>query len=208
MSRILPTIFLLFIVSSTTNAISQDTRVEDVYGCDGEILFENLYYGKGINLKQFDGKTALHMAVILRSSENVRFILEKGGLIEEVDDEGRTPLSHAIESENAEVVKILTENGADIHSKYRYGRTMLFYVYKDVEVARVLVESGADINALDEFGKSPLWYAIERARSENGNKDLISYLRDNGARAISLTKRTQPYPDWVKGSRRSCIILR
>ena len=208
MYRIVTTVFLLFIVGSATNAVSQDTRVEKVYGCDGEILFENLYYGKSINLKQFDGKTALHMAVILRSSENVRFILENGGLIEEVDDEGRTPLIHAIESENAPVVKILIENGADIHSKYRYGRTMLFYVYKDVEVARLLVESGADINALDEFGKSPLWYAIERASSENSNKDLISYLRDNGARAISLTNRTRPYPDWIKGSLKSCIMLR
>lgn len=190
MDCILTTIFLLFIVGSATNAMLQDTRVETVYGCDGEILFENLYYGESINLKQFDGKTALHMAVFYRSRDNVRFIFENGGLIEEADDEGRTPPSRAIESENAAIVKILIENGADVHSTYRYGRTMLFYVYKDVEVARLLVESGADINALDEFGKSPLWYAMERASSENGNNDLISYLRDNGALAISLTNRT------------------
>lgn len=208
MQRIVTTIFLLFVVSSATKAISQDIAVDDVYGCDGEIMFENLYFGKSINLKQFDGRTPLHMAVIYRSTDNVRFILENGGLIEETDDEGRTPLSHAIESENAAVVRILIQNGADIHSKYRYGRTMLFYVYKDVEVARLLVESGADINALDEFGKSPLWYAMERARSENSNKDLIRYLRDNGALEVSLTNRTQPYPDWIKGSFKTCISLR
>ncbi|NXN14299.1 RN5A ribonuclease, partial [Indicator maculatus] len=70
---------------------------------------------QGANVKSKDecGKSALILAVEMRSADLVETLLKKGGIdIDDADEEGNTALMVAVEKNDYEIVKLLCEKGA------------------------------------------------------------------------------------------------
>ena len=208
MTRVALSFVFMFLQSSFFQASFSDSSTLDVYGCNGDVMFENLLKGKSIHLKQHDGKTALHRAAISGNDEIIAIIIDVGGIVDEVDNKGLTPLIYAIGTGLADPVIVLVENGADINKRFEHGRTALFYVYSKAEVAQVLIEAGADVNAVDNFGKSPLWYARKRSETEDNIFELIKLLENFGAKALSFSDGIVSFSSAERERVQYCILLR
>ena len=200
--------FLSFLIlGASMQANSSESRVDDVFGCNGDIMFENLMNGKSIHLKQHDGKTALHMAAFYGNTELIEVVINVGGNVDELDDSGLTPLVYAIGTGQVDPVRFLISRGADINKRIQNERTALFYVYANADVAQLLIEAGADVNALDKFGKSPLWYALERSKSESNISELIQLLKKFGAKAVSKNSDLVTFTELQRESTVICMVF-
>ena len=125
--------------------------------------------GADVNAEDFDGNKILHN---LASSSNeepngevLKYLLENGAGIDEINEEGATPLQVAIASiGNFHIAIQLIENGANVNVIDKFGRTALHNVLKRSEycgsitliLIRALIKKGADINAKSHTGWTPL----------------------------------------------------
>lgn len=127
-----------------------------------------LTYGANVNLRDFHGSTALHMACPGRP-RIFQLLIDHGADPEARDYNGTSPLLAQCGRDPLNVpptedtVRLLLESGADIHSRDNDGETALF---KAVErgyrrIIQVLMGYGIDINAQDEYGRSVLFIGIE-----------------------------------------------
>ena len=110
--------------------------------------------------------------------EIVKYLLEKGGNINDKDDKGRTALIYASMSVDLETVKYLIEKGADVNAKDNNGSTALMDASSGgcLEIIKYLIEKGADVNAKDNNGSTALIYA-----SRKGHLETVEYLLEKGA---------------------------
>jgi ankyrin repeat protein len=134
---------------------------------------------KGINEKNKDGETVLHLAVQYENIEKIKELIEKGADINIGDNKGRKVLHYAALFGKTKTVKVLIEKGANINAtdNSRYVPLHLACLKGAIGVARVLVKAGADINALDKFGHSPLYHAKNK-------KELVKLLEKSGGKFI------------------------
>lgn len=70
-----------------------------------EFLFSK--HSETINLKDYDGLTALHWAVKSNQLDIVKFLLKKGARIDITDNKGKTPLDFALKLNDAEMTNTL-----------------------------------------------------------------------------------------------------
>ena len=110
--------------------------------------------------------------------EIVKYLLEKGGNINDKDDKCRTALIYASMSVDLETVKYLIEKGADVNAKDNNGSTALMDASSGgcLEIIKYLIENGADINDKDNDGSTALIYA-----SRKGHLETVEYLLEKGA---------------------------
>ena len=83
------------------------------------------------------------------------------------------------------IIKILISNGADVNLVSREGNTPLHILVNDlgnVQIAEILLKNGADINAKNSDGKTPLQLALENMNKYESYKDIVDFLRANGAK--------------------------
>jgi hypothetical protein len=84
--------------------------------------------GADLNLKDRDGRTALHAALTTRESSGYASELVRNGAdVNAQDKHGRTPLFYAVSINDREQVKELLESGADPRVRDERGRTALWY---------------------------------------------------------------------------------
>ena len=90
----------------------------------------------------------LHRAVERGDIEIGRYLLGKGALVNEKEDEGWTPLHWAVNLGEFEWTKFLINAGAEIDAVNDEGHTPIFdaVMRDDDEVVRYLIEKGANIN--------------------------------------------------------------
>jgi ankyrin repeat protein len=92
--------------------------------------------------------TPLHVAAKVAaeygSVEIVRVLLEFGGNVGAVDDEGKTPLHFAAELGSFEVVRVLLEHGANVGAEDKEGRTpfQIASASRKDEIMKLLSEQG------------------------------------------------------------------
>ena len=92
------------------------------------------------------------------------------------------PLISAAWAGQNDAVELLLNNGADVNAVDGFGRTALWYVALGghADTARLLISRGANVNAPKgnySRGTTPLEKAIE-----DGEKDVVEVLLENGAR--------------------------
>jgi len=120
----------------------------------------------------------LHAAVDLEKLKVVKFLLEHGHDVNQI--EGRnTPLKSAVYKENKALVTLLLEHGALVNStKHNIERRVVvrMFRYQTTEILRRLIEYGLDVNAADYRGSTPLFYAMGM-----GRLDVMKALIDGGA---------------------------
>ncbi|KAJ2995644.1 hypothetical protein NUW58_g1220 [Xylaria curta] len=98
-----------------------------------EIVKKLLCHGINPNIKNKDGQTALHQAIILKQAEAALVLAfpEKYNdllhplLVDTPDEHGYTPLTSAAEHGMVEVVRALTKAGANIDARTEDGRSVL-----------------------------------------------------------------------------------
>lgn len=141
--------------------------------------------GADVNVRDWDGDTALHNAVMVCRVDCIKLLIKLGADMELKDDikpndykdpwkEGYTPLFLALVNSSLKSLKCLIEHGADINTKNNKGITPLYYLVKcfnGVEDVRYFVENGADVT--DKNGKDQT--ALDLAR-ENGKHEVASFL--------------------------------
>jgi len=132
-----------------------------------ESEFARLLLAKGADVKvrDWDGRTALHEAVLLGGSlEVAQILIEKGADPDARDAAGETPLNLAARLRQSESVLFLLEKGADPDLADNEGLTPLHntilaiadrYVV-EIEVIEKLIEKGCDVNAKAKDGRTPL----------------------------------------------------
>ncbi|KAL4569124.1 hypothetical protein LXL04_024755 [Taraxacum kok-saghyz] len=132
-----------------------------------------------VNLKDYHGKTALHIAASLGSTKMTRILIEeKGANINARDDDGNTPLYLALTEKHDEVIELLIGKGATlmIEDEEDIGEFMCVAATTDnvAYVERLLLKCGLDVNSQDKDGRTALHVASRRAYGDM-MKLLIKY---------------------------------
>lgn len=127
--------------------------------------------GSDIDLRNKDGNTALHMAVVGGRQSILDYLIQKNPDSSIQNKNKKTALDQAIINENWDAVKSLLTIEKDINVLDSYGSTKLHsaIINEKVELIKILLEAGADKETKDKWGKS----SIELAKSL-GNQKIIS----------------------------------
>ncbi|VUC36655.1 unnamed protein product [Clonostachys rosea] len=125
-------------------------------------------FGKGrrcnINEKNLNGRTALHVAVVVCSPEAVRLLLEEGASASQRDSYGYTPLHFvAMETKN---------DGTNTDQV--------------AQIFELLLGANADVNATDFYGQTPFMFAVARNRPA-----VIRHLIDASVSPAHITTKLE-----------------
>ncbi len=130
-----------------------------------------------------DDSTPLANAAAANQEEAVKFLLEKGAVVNatmNIPDAGpMSALNASIMAKGSVgVVKLLIEKGADVNFRVKNGLTPLtLAVTKDAkDIAALLIQKGADINAVNDDGTSALSKALKNCKTSN-----VQLLLERGA---------------------------
>lgn len=66
--------------------------------------------GADVNVKDYEGKTPLHIAAKMNYPELAQILIENGAKLDSVDEKGLTPLDYAKEYNNENIIKLLTSS--------------------------------------------------------------------------------------------------
>lgn len=113
---------------------------------NGRTQIADLLIKQGAN---YDPSRLLHQAVEkgVEDRDVIRFVLTRGGDINQPDDEGVTPLAKAIRGDYRVLVKFLIAAGADVNAPNRSGELQLQLAQqmKNPDIVRLLKRNGAKI---------------------------------------------------------------
>jgi hypothetical protein len=143
---------------------------------DVEDVRELIARGAGVNEREEDKTTALHIAVENASIEKVRLLLEFGANVNARDEEKRTPLLMIGGGATRELVALLVEGGAKVNVTAEDGTTPLLAAADNspAEVVQFLIDEGAEIDVRDEDGDTPLMIAAYSDDAESVRALLIA----------------------------------
>ena len=137
-----------------------------------------------IHLKDSDGNTPLHIAVMFGHKELVRLLIDYGAYVNERNNFHLTPLHM---TRNAGIVRELIDNGAEIDAVDHKNITPLHLACRsgDIETVVLLIHHGAYVNFQDKRGLTPLHFAVDRYFTINwcspAKLEIARHLIENGA---------------------------
>ena len=181
------------------------------------IVSENV---TNFNVKNFYGRTPLHIAAEKQNSIYTQFLLKKGLNAAEKDKNGDQPLhlladniwlfndstlNDQIENIN-NIINMLLENGANINAKNALNKTPFFYLIESnvtrkedsFPIAKHFLNKGADINSTNIAGNTILIEScmdkdvkcVEFLLNNGADKSIKNYF---GKRAIDIIKGYNDY---------------
>jgi ankyrin repeat protein len=155
-----------------------------------------------INAVDEDGRAPLHEACAEGHIEIVKYLIEKGAVLNLRCDNvatgsrsvpcnyGTVPLQEAAYKGHADIVELLLKNGAEARITEREGWTLLHYIIrkiylnkpgKNFKIAKLLISYGADVNAK---AGSNMWTPLQEAmclKKEKIRNKLVELLIKHGA---------------------------
>lgn len=149
-----------------------------------DLLFDG---GADCNLLEKDGMTTFVKAV-LRSSDPtlIKYLIDKGGNIDETDNHDRTILSRLLElhkQPSLEIIKLFLEAGADVNFPDNDYMTALHHATvnhpDNPALIKLLLDHGADPNLIDNEDNTPLHHEL---LSMKPSKDVTELLLEAGTR--------------------------
>ncbi|XP_007491630.2 B-cell lymphoma 3 protein [Monodelphis domestica] len=132
----------------------------------------------GLEARNYEGLTPLHVAVNTENTETVLLLLERGADIDAVDiKSGRSPLIHAVENNSLCMVQLLLQHGANVNAQMYSGSSALHSASGRglLPLVRTLVRSGADSSLKNCHNDTPLMVAR--------NRRVIDILRGKASRS-------------------------
>nr|XP_054367533.1 B-cell lymphoma 3 protein-like [Mirounga angustirostris] len=142
-----------------------------------------------LEARNYDGLTALHVAVNMECPEAVLLLLERGADIDAVDiKSGRSPLIHAVENNSLSMVQLLLQHGANVNAQMYSGSSALHSASGRglLPLVRTLVRSGADSGLKNCHNDTPLMVARSRR--------VIDILRGKATRPAPASQ-PEPSPE-------------
>lgn len=145
---------------------------------------------QGVNARDSDGNTPLHLAAEAGNPSAVTILLEAGAEVNTPSNAGATPLHMTVRHESAEILTSLLEAGAEINAGAGgFGTPLLVAIaYRGYATRRIgetavntLLDAGADVNAADSQGTTPLLASMDPTRREGSLADLPLRLLARGA---------------------------
>eukprot|EP00116_Pleurobrachia_bachei_P006978 sb/3467240/ len=172
---------------------------------DGEMLREyfRLHSTSLHTLRDYDGRTPLHMACSTGNIAAVRLLLWNKVDINAMDRFGSTPLLEACRSKHEKVARYLVRRGGTLPTKYTPD---LYWAVWDSEYEMVtrLVECGADPGRVDYAGRSPLDIAKPAMREHI--EGLVSEGGGGGRNAVVPSPETPHSSPIIAKKRTSSTI--
>ena len=159
---------------STASAVAQGKSAsEDLLsairnGADAELV--QLVEAKGkaiVNIRGFDGSTALTLAIAKRRLSYVQFLLDNGADPETANRDGEVPMTLAARLGWLDGVNLLLAGKAKADSTNRLGETALIIAVqgRNLPLVRRLLDAGADPDKADRAsGRSARDYARQDSR--------------------------------------------
>uniref|UniRef100_A0A667I714 BCL3 transcription coactivator n=1 Tax=Lynx canadensis TaxID=61383 RepID=A0A667I714_LYNCA len=161
-----------------------------------------------LEARNYDGLTALHVAVNMECPEAVLLLLERGADIDAVDiKSGRSPLIHAVENNSLSMVQLLLQHGANVNAQMYSGSSALHSASGRglLPLVRTLVRSGADSGLKNCHNDTPLMVARSRRVSVRAGRACArAPVRADGtlecARVSVPVRAGERDSLWVRGS--------
>ena len=132
------------------------------------------------------GNTKLHLAAESGDFDEVKRLLDEGGVMEQTNSRGETPLLRGLKkrerNERGDHVDRITElfldRGCELNGQDRFGQTALIISIQNgnTKLAESLVKRGAEVRLCNNLGMTPLMMS-----SEHGFTELCTLLLDAGA---------------------------
>ena len=128
-----------------------------------------------IDIKDFDGNTALMFAVKSGKSEAVDYLLKNGATVNYTDNFGVSPLHLAVRKNAFNLVDHLFRYGADINIEDKYNQTPLFDAIQEnnAQMIRFLIDNNAYIDLQNQEGRTPLMVATFKKERQEALCELI-----------------------------------
>ncbi|EEY20999.1 ankyrin repeat and protein kinase domain-containing protein [Verticillium alfalfae VaMs.102] len=164
--------------AGTTDPPSTEQLLQAAASADAEDLRRlTQYYTTDVDIRNQDGLSALHLAILSQHDGAVEALVEANADIEATTPAGKRPLFLAIEESRTEVVRFLLAHHA-LTDADAGGRMPLHEAASrgNVHVVRLLLDYGADIQALSTDERDALFFAV---RSQN--VAVARLLLDRGA---------------------------
>ena len=155
-----------------------------------------IHEGADVNLKDHNGFTSLHSAIINyeckkgetplikatsdSGAQQIQLLLEKGANVNAFDSSGRNALYHAAKRGNNVILQLLLSRGADVNAvdlnnKKEY--SLIAAATKgDEECIKTLLQAGADVNATGSYNSTALTSA-----ANHGHDKCVKLLLEAGA---------------------------
>ncbi|KAK9744715.1 Ankyrin repeats (3 copies) [Popillia japonica] len=134
----------------------------------------NTFTQINVNVCDSEWCSPIHLAVLIENLSIVKFLVEKGALVNSCNAGRQTPLHFAAKLGNVKIVNYLLDNGANINMFDMDDRSPLslavLHEYEDV--ARILIRKGARLNNEETYGYTILYHAVLN-NMYNTTKELL-----------------------------------
>uniref|UniRef100_A0A8C4PAW7 ANKR7 protein n=1 Tax=Dromaius novaehollandiae TaxID=8790 RepID=A0A8C4PAW7_DRONO len=132
----------------------------------------------GINRRDKERRTPLHLACANGHSEVVTYLVENKYKLNPCDSSKRSPLMKAVQCKQEQCVAILLASGADPSLADANGNTALHLAARapNISLAGQLLEHNAHIEAKNKMGYTPLSLAVSEHHEE-----MVEFLLKMGA---------------------------
>lgn len=156
-------------ISSPIEVCNFDTFLEAIKIGDVAAI-ESLYFtDEHLIIKNDEGLTALHLAVIAQKEAMVRWLLLQGAVVDEASSNYQWTALHFAAQNNSElIVRNLLLAGADSSARTHEGWTPLHIAIKNenVSIMKLLILNCPDsVNYPDNKSKYPIHFAVESKNS-------------------------------------------
>ncbi|NSX83863.1 hypothetical protein GOM44_06805, partial [Wolbachia endosymbiont of Atemnus politus] len=145
-----------------------------------EIIKFVLDHNLGVNVKDINGQSPLHIAAAHGRKNIVRFFVEEMGLyVDDLDNHGKTPLHIAAQNGHKDTVEVLLKNKASTVTQDIGVLSPVYYAIGNnhVDVAMVLLEKDTNVDINEAMGG----YTPLHKAAESGHLELVNFLLQNKA---------------------------